>query len=79
MAGRIARTKLTQRQTFGFRRVQNDARAAPVINVLTLALTHGLMALAAWRLLARRDLDEEEGTSRAETRPWLKRRESGDA
>ena len=50
-----------------------------MINVLTLALTHGLMALAAWRLLARRDLDKEEGASRAETRPWLKGRESGDA
>ena len=59
--------------------MQNDALAAPVINVLTLALTHGLMALAAWRLLARRDLDEEEGASRAETRPWLKGRDSGDA
>ena len=50
-----------------------------MINVLTLALTHGLMALAAWRLLARRDLDEEDASSRAETRPWLKRRESSDA
>ena len=56
-----------------------DARAAPVINVLTLALTHALMALAAWRLLARRDLDEEADDARAETRPWLKKRESGDA
>ena len=50
-----------------------------MINVLTLALTHGLMALAAWRLLARRDLDEEDGASPAKTRPWLKGRETGDA
>ena len=50
-----------------------------MINVLTLALTHALMALAAWRLLARRDLDEEADDARAETRPWLKKRESGDA
>ncbi len=30
-----------------------------MIDMLTLALTHGLMALAAWRLLGRDDLDSD--------------------
>lgn len=32
-----------------------------MIDSFALALTHGLMALAAWRLLFRPDLDEEDG------------------
>jgi hypothetical protein len=31
-----------------------------LIDILTLALTHGLIALALWRMLFRPDLDEEE-------------------
>jgi len=30
-----------------------------VIDNFTLALIHGLLAIAVWRLLMRRDLDEE--------------------
>jgi len=30
-----------------------------MIDNFALALTHGLMMLAAWRLLSRRDLDDE--------------------
>ena len=30
-----------------------------MIDNFALALTHGLMLLAAWRLLARRDLDDD--------------------
>jgi hypothetical protein len=30
-----------------------------LIDLFSLALTHGLMALAAWRLLTRPDLDRE--------------------
>ena len=31
-----------------------------MIDYFTIALTHGLIALAAWRLLFRDDLDREE-------------------
>lgn len=31
-----------------------------MIDSFALALTHGLMALAAWRLLFRPDLDDED-------------------
>ncbi|HVR90397.1 MAG TPA: hypothetical protein VHG29_04825 [Novosphingobium sp.] len=32
-----------------------------MIDYLAIALTHGLLALAAWRLLQRDDLDSEPG------------------
>ncbi|WP_203234516.1 hypothetical protein [Sphingomonas solaris] len=32
-----------------------------MIDLFSLALSHGLMMLAAWRLLRRRDLDVETG------------------
>ena len=32
-----------------------------MIDYLAIALTHGLLALAAWRLLKRDDLDSEPG------------------
>ena len=35
-----------------------------MIDLLTLALTHGLIALALWRMLFREDLDREDGESR---------------
>lgn len=35
-----------------------------MIDILTLALTHGLMALAALVLIARADLDDEEAGDR---------------
>ena len=44
-----------------------------LIDILTLALTHGLMALALWRLLFRADLDADEGEARRRARPWRKR------
>jgi len=36
-----------------------------VIDIFALALTHGLMILAAWRLLSRPDLDDEEAEAPA--------------
>jgi hypothetical protein len=33
--------------------------ALPMIDNFALALSHGLMLLAAWRLLARADLDDD--------------------
>jgi hypothetical protein len=39
-----------------------------LIDLFTLALTHGLIALALWRMLFRADLDLEQGE--AARRPW---------
>jgi hypothetical protein len=33
-----------------------------MVDLFALALTHGLLALAAWRLLRRADLDRDPGT-----------------
>ena len=41
-----------------------------MIDILTLALTHGLIALALWRMLFRGDLDEDD--AQAPHRPWRK-------
>ena len=45
-------------------------RIAGLIDYFTLALTHGLMAIALWRLLFRADLDEEDAEGRPARRPW---------
>lgn len=41
-----------------------------MIDTLTLALTHGLMALALWRLLFRADLDQDGALPREPRQPW---------
>ena len=41
-----------------------------MVDVFTLALTHGLMAIALWRLLFRPELDQEGDADPA--RPWRK-------
>ena len=47
-----------------------------MIDILTLALTHGLMAIALWRLLSRDDLGQDDGEP-AQQRPWLRDVRSG--
>jgi hypothetical protein len=47
-----------------------------VVDILTLALTHGLMAIALWRLLARDDLGRDPGDDSGSARPWLRERAS---
>jgi len=50
-----------------------------LIDLLTLALTHGLIVLALWRLAFRDELDVE-GAPQGPRKPWLKDEEaSGDA
>jgi hypothetical protein len=51
-------------------------RGTRLIDLATLALTHGLMLLALLRLLWRDDLDAEEGGP-PKRRPWLER-DAGD-
>jgi hypothetical protein len=41
-----------------------------LIDVFTLALTHGLIVLALWRLLFRPELDDEGAPARP--KPWRK-------
>jgi hypothetical protein len=43
-----------------------------LVDILTLALTHGLMAVALWRLLWRDDLGRDPGQTSAPRRPWLR-------
>ena len=45
-----------------------------MIDNLSLAISHGLMLLAAWLLLRRPDLDDESGTGNA---GFFKRRRDG--
>ena len=43
-----------------------------MIDNFSLALTHSLLLLAAWRLLTRRDLDDEDAADTPRSR-WGKR------
>jgi hypothetical protein len=49
------------------------AGSEPLIDILTLALTHGLMAIAVWRLLWREDLGLDPDDLAAPRRPWLRK------
>ena len=48
-----------------------------MIDILTLALTHGLIAIALWRMLFRDDLDVEEGEAPTTRKPWRKKVHNG--
>jgi len=50
---------------------------AGLIDLLTLALTHGLIVLALWRLLFRPELDVEDAAA-APRGPWLRDEPSPD-
>ena len=52
-----------------------------MIDYFAIGLTHGLLALAALRLLARADLDDEDpAKAKGPVKPWLKnRRKQGEA
>ncbi|WP_052768879.1 hypothetical protein [Aurantiacibacter marinus] len=47
-----------------------------MIDYFSIALTHGLIMVAAWRLLMRDDLDTDTAAAAAPERPWLKNREN---
>ena len=46
-----------------------------MVDYFAIALTHGLIALAAWRLLGRDDLDRDRVADAAPRRPWLRDRD----
>jgi hypothetical protein len=48
-----------------------------LIDLLTLALTHGLIAIALWRMLFRADLDLDENAADPARKPWRKAAQSG--
>jgi hypothetical protein len=52
-----------------------------MIDLFALGLTHALMALAAWRLLARADLDREGAAAETRRKSWKQPgdSEAGDA
>lgn len=43
-----------------------------MIDYFSIALTHGLILLALWRLLLRDELDVEGTATTANPRPWVK-------
>lgn len=49
-----------------------------MIDNFALGLSHGLMILAAWRLLSRPDLDDDDAPP-GPKRGWFGRNEPGDA
>lgn len=49
-----------------------------MVDILTLALTHGLMALALWRLLSREDLGRDPEDTLTPRRPWLREQATAD-
>jgi hypothetical protein len=49
-----------------------------MIDNFALGLTHGLMLLAAWRLLSRPDLEDDDATP-APRRGWFAKDAPGDA
>lgn len=51
----------------------HDVRGtSALVDYFSLALTHGLMAIALWRLLARSELDVEHAAEAP--RPWSRRK-----
>ena len=47
-----------------------------MIDNFALAVSHGLMLLAAWRLLSRRDLDDENAKPKQPFSFWKARRDA---
>lgn len=46
-----------------------------MIDNFALAVSHGLILLAAWRLLSRADLDDDGAAAEPPKRPFARRRE----
>lgn len=65
-------TCLTPRQPDRVKSEFDGPGNSPLINYFTIALTHGLLALAILRLLQRDDLDTDEAPARPK-KPWHRR------
>ncbi len=55
----------------------SSCRTHSLIDYFSIALTHGLIMVAAWRLLFRGDLDDERAAEPKPDKPWLKNRAGG--
>lgn len=49
-----------------------------MIDYFAIGLTHGLLALAALRMLLRDDLDREDEDDKKLAKPWLKAKQAAD-
>ncbi|HKR91233.1 hypothetical protein [Novosphingobium sp.] len=49
-----------------------------MVDILALAVSHGLLALTVWRLLSRDDLYDDLGTSAPKTRRGVSRGNEGE-
>lgn len=49
-----------------------------MIDYFSIALTHGLILLACWRLLMRNDLDVEGAENKPAPRSWVKPQEGAE-
>ena len=47
-----------------------------MIDYFAIGLTHGLLALAALRLLSRADLDEDTSKPKGLAKPWLRNKQA---
>jgi hypothetical protein len=47
-----------------------------MIDYFAIGLTHGLLALAALRLLSRADLDSDEAEPKGLGKPWLRNKQA---
>ncbi len=70
-------TTLTGRQFVAAKAGGETAGNMPVIDYFTIALTHGLIALAAFRMLSRDELDREEPRRKLGQKPGVKTPETG--
>ena len=52
---------------------RGETATAKMIDYFTLALTHGLIALALWRMLTRAELDSDTPDQKPR-RPWARER-----
>lgn len=43
-----------------------------MIDYFAIALTHGLILVAMWRILFRPELDDEEADAKTPVKPWLR-------
>ena len=48
-----------------------------MIDLFSIALSHGLILMALWRILFRPELDDEEAAEDKPVKPWQRNRDGG--
>ena len=72
-----ATTSLTRRQPHPRKTLPYGARARAMIDNFALLISHGLILLAAWRLVQRPDLDDDAAPPVPRPVRWRPRPEDG--